>query len=44
MSLVEEAAAIAPGLVELRRELHRVPEVGLELPKTQALVLDAVAG
>ncbi|TDO67411.1 hippurate hydrolase [Kribbella sp. VKM Ac-2571] len=44
MSLVEEATAIAPGLIELRRELHQVPEVGLELPKTQALVLDAMAG
>lgn len=44
MNLVEEAAAIAPGLVELRRELHRTPEVGLELPKTQAMVLDALAG
>lgn len=44
MSLVEEATAIAPGLIELRRELHQVPEVGLDLPKTQALVLDAVAG
>jgi hippurate hydrolase len=44
MNLVEEAAAIAPGLVDLRRELHRIPEVGLELPKTQAMVLDALAG
>ncbi|TDD27810.1 amidohydrolase [Kribbella turkmenica] len=44
MNLVEEATAVAPGLVELRRELHRIPEVGLDLPKTQALVLDALAG
>ncbi|MGW1344799.1 M20 metallopeptidase family protein [Kribbella sp. NPDC002412] len=44
MNLVEEAAAIGPGLVELRRELHRIPEVGLDLPKTQAMVLDALAG
>jgi amidohydrolase len=44
MNLVEEAAAIAPGLVELRRELHQIPEVGLDLPKTQAMVLEAVAG
>ena len=44
MNLVEEAAAIAPGLIDLRRELHQIPEVGLELPKTQAMVLDAVAG
>ncbi len=44
MNLVEEAAAIAPGLIDLRRELHQIPEVGLDLPKTQAMVLDAVAG
>jgi len=44
MKLVEEAAAIAPGLIELRRELHQIPEVGLDLPQTQALVLDALAG
>ncbi|MFG1819063.1 M20 family metallopeptidase [Kribbella sp. NPDC049174] len=44
MNLVEEAAAIAPGLIDLRRELHRIPEVGLDLPKTQAMVLDAVGG
>ena len=31
-------------LIALRRELHRIPEVGLQLPKTQAMVLDAVAG
>jgi amidohydrolase len=44
VDLVAEGAGVAPGLVELRRELHRIPEVGLELPKTQAMVLDAVAG
>ncbi|WP_433163847.1 M20 metallopeptidase family protein [Kribbella sp. CA-247076] len=44
MNLVEEAAAVAPELAELRRELHREPEVGLQLPKTQAMVLDALAG
>ena len=44
MTLITEAAALAPGLVDLRRELHRTPEVGLQLPKTQALVLDALAG
>jgi len=44
MNLIEESTAIAPGLVELRRELHQIPEVGLDLPKTQSMVLDAVAG
>lgn len=31
-------------LVALRRAMHQVPEVGLELPETQRLVLDALAG
>jgi amidohydrolase len=33
-----------PELVELRRRIHRDPELGLALPKTQALVLDAIDG
>lgn len=36
-SLLEEA-------VRLRRAIHRHPELGLELPRTKALVLDALAG
>lgn len=44
MNLREEAAAIEPDLVALRRELHRVPEIGLDLPKTQAAVLAALQG
>ncbi|RUR01762.1 M20 metallopeptidase family protein [Labedella endophytica] len=36
--------ALLPDLVALRRRLHRDPEVGLQLPRTQALVLDALAG
>jgi len=44
MSFVDEGAAIAPDLIALRRTLHQVPEVGLELPKTQAIVLDEIAG
>lgn len=31
-------------LVDLRRQLHRVPEIGLRLPQTKALVLEALAG
>jgi hippurate hydrolase len=38
-----EAAALAPGLVALRRALHAEPEVGLRLPGTQRRVLDALA-
>lgn len=38
--LLEAAQAILPDLVDLRRRLHRIPEVGLQLPKTQAVVAD----
>lgn len=31
-------------LVALRRRLHRTPEIGLDLPRTQAIVLEALAG
>ena len=31
-------------LIALRRRLHQVPEVGLVLPQTQAIVLEALAG
>ena len=31
-------------LTELRRRFHQIPEVGLELPQTQALVLEALEG
>ncbi|HUX72243.1 MAG TPA: M20 family metallopeptidase [Cellulomonadaceae bacterium] len=40
--LLAEATALAPRLVELRRHLHRLPEVGLHLPLTQAAVLAAL--
>jgi len=39
---LDAAREILPEVIALRRRLHRVPEVGLELPRTQALVLDAV--
>ena len=41
---LDAAREILPEVIALRRRLHRVPEVGLELPRTQALVLDAVRG
>jgi amidohydrolase len=43
-SVVERARALGPELIALRRELHRVPELDRDLPKTQALLLDALAG
>ena len=44
MDLVSEARSLAPELVALRRRLHRIPEIGLDLPKTQAEVLSALEG
>ena len=41
-SLLAEATALAPILVDLRRRLHRIPEIGLHLPLTQAAVLAAL--
>jgi amidohydrolase len=40
----DDAAAIAADLTELRHAIHREPEIGLDLPKTQAKVLRALAG
>ncbi|MCC9173688.1 M20 metallopeptidase family protein [Arthrobacter sp. zg-Y179] len=41
---VQEAQAILPELVALRRELHRDPETGINLPRTQEKVLAALEG
>ncbi|MGW4803634.1 M20 metallopeptidase family protein [Kitasatospora sp. NPDC004272] len=42
--LRRDAAALHPELVELRRALHRDPEIGLHLPRTRARILDALDG
>ncbi len=42
--VLDRARAIADDLIGLRRELHRVPELDRDLPKTQALVLSALEG
>ena len=41
---VEEAQAILPELVALRRSLHSEPETGLDLPLTQKKILAALEG
>jgi amidohydrolase len=41
-ALVSEARALLPGVVQLRRRIHRRPEVGLVLPQTQAVVVEAL--
>jgi len=40
----DEAVAIAADLTELRRAIHAEPEIGLDLPRTQRKVLDALDG
>jgi len=40
----DEAASLASEIAELRHAIHREPEIGLDLPKTQAKVLDALDG
>jgi hippurate hydrolase len=44
MSFIEEAQILLPELVDLRRALHAEPELDLDLPKTQARVLEALEG
>jgi hippurate hydrolase len=44
MFTTADADAVAPDLVALRHALHRRPELGLDLPETQARVLEALAG
>lgn len=39
-----EVQAISPEIIQLRQELHAHPEVGIDLPWTQAKVLQALEG
>ena len=42
-ALLADARELLPDAVELRRLIHREPELGLELPLTQAKILNALA-
>ncbi|MEV6580945.1 M20 family metallopeptidase [Streptomyces sp. NPDC051582] len=42
--LLAQAHALQPDTVALRRAIHRHPELGTHLPRTQRAVLDALAG
>ena len=42
-SLLDEARGLLDETIELRRRIHRHPEIGLTLPRTQQVVLDALA-
>jgi amidohydrolase len=41
--LLDAARAIQPDVIKIRRRIHRQPEVGLKLPKTQAVVLEELS-
>jgi hippurate hydrolase len=42
--LLEEARTLLDAIVQLRRSIHREPELGLSLPLTQAKVLKELHG
>ncbi len=42
--LLDGARHVLPDVVELRRDLHRHPELGTDLPRTQQAVIDALDG
>ena len=41
-TLRSDAESLLPSVIDVRRRLHRVPEIGLQIPKTQAIVADEV--
>jgi len=44
VELLQEASKYAQTLTEVRRDLHQIPEFGLNLPKTQQRILDSIHG
>ncbi len=42
--LLRDAKSLLSDAIQLRRRLHRHPELGLELPKTRRAVLESLAG
>ena len=43
-NFLAEASEIQNDLVAIRRQIHQEPEIGLDLPKTQAKILAALDG
>ena len=41
---LEQGQKLLPQLQEFRRDMHQHPEIGLELPRTQKKVLEALKG
>ncbi len=44
LGLLEDARQLLVETTSLRHRLHRQPELGLDLPRTQAMVLEALSG
>jgi amidohydrolase len=44
VEVLEDAKTVLDDTIQLRRRIHRHPEIGLMLPRTQAAVLEAVDG
>ena len=44
MSILDDARSLAGDLTALRHRLHRFPELGLHLPRTQETVLESLDG
>src|SRR4030095_13581853 len=42
--ILRDARAVLDDTIQLRRRIHRPPDVGLSVPRTQASVLEALAG
>ena len=42
--ILRDARAVLDDTIQLRRRIHRQPEIGLSVPRTQAVVLEALAG
>src|SRR5215467_14270996 len=43
-AILDDARSILDDTIVLRRRIHRHPEIGLALPRTQAAVLEALDG
>ena len=44
MDTFSEAQSLLPDIIDLRRRIHANPELGNDLPRTTAAVLDAISG
>ena len=44
MTLLDEAQGLLEDTVAVRRRIHRHPEIGLQLPETQKVILDVLEG